>query len=142
MIDEHGFTWAFGGVIRGKRDEKVMSLIFTGGDYGEGTEIVLDALEKHGIRGSFYFTGDFLKSPVHLEYIERMLAGGHVVGPHGHAHLLYAPWEDRSKTLVTQEEFSEDLRKNVEELSRLGVLCEDMVWWIPPYEWYNDDISR
>ncbi len=142
MTDASAFTWAYGGVTRGKRDEKRMAIMFTGGDYGEGANVVLDALAKHGVKGSFYFTGDFLKKPEHLEAIVRMLAEGHIVGPHGHAHLLYAPWEDRTKTLVTREEFAEDLKTNVEELGRLGVPREDMVWWIPPYEWYNDDISR
>jgi peptidoglycan/xylan/chitin deacetylase (PgdA/CDA1 family) len=142
MIDESGFTWAHGGVIRGKRDEKVLSLVFTGGDFGEGTGAVLDALEKHRVPGSFYFTGDYLAKPEHGPHLERMLASGHVIGPHGHAHLLYCPWEDREKTLVTREEFASDLRRNVETLSRLGVNCESMLWWIPPYEWYNAEIAR
>jgi peptidoglycan/xylan/chitin deacetylase (PgdA/CDA1 family) len=142
MVDEAGFTWSYGGVIRGRRDEKRMALMFTGGHFGEGAGTVLDTLEKHGVKGSFYFTGDFIQQEEHLPHIERMITSGHVVGPHGYAHLLYCPWDDRDKTLVTREEFAEDLKKNVLELSKLGVSCESMVWWIPPYEWYNNDISR
>lgn len=134
------FTWSHDAIIRGPRDEKVMSLIFTGGSWGQGSMFILDALEERGIRGSFYFTGEFIDNPDHREAIERMVRNGHTVGAHGHGHLLYAPWEDRSQTLVTKEEFTEDLEKNIEQLLELGLTREQIVWWIPPYEWYNEQI--
>jgi peptidoglycan/xylan/chitin deacetylase (PgdA/CDA1 family) len=137
-----GFTFSHGAVIRGRRTEKRMSLLFTGGDFGEGTHVVLDALARHGVRGSFYFTGDYLRAESNRTAIERAVAEGHVLGPHSDAHLLYAPWDDREKTLVTQEQFTADLRANTDALSRFGVVCEDMKWWIPPYEWYNAEIAR
>lgn len=35
-----------------------------------------------------------------------------------------------------------DLRRNRDELAALGVPREKMTWWIPPFEWYNEEISR
>jgi hypothetical protein len=43
---------------------------------------------------------------------------------------------------VTREEFAADLKNNIDELTRLGVPRSVMSWWIPPYEWYNEEISR
>lgn len=136
------FTVAHGAVVRGPRSEKRLSLLFTGGDFGEGTHVVLDALARHRVRGSFYFTGDYLRNAANRSAIERAIAERHVLGPHSDAHLLYAPWEDRNKTLVTRDQFASDLQANVDALSRFGVPCDDMRWWIPPYEWYNEEIAR
>jgi len=54
------------------------------------------------------------------------------------------PWEDRKKTLVTREEFRADLQKNIDDLRKLGALQDPSkpVYFIPPYEWYNEDQSR
>ena len=49
------------------------------------------------------------------------LAAGHYVGPHSHGHLLYAPWEDRQKSLVDKARFQADLYRNLAELGELGV---------------------
>ncbi|HLS27472.1 MAG TPA: polysaccharide deacetylase family protein [Opitutales bacterium] len=133
---------AFGAVIRGSRERKELALVFTGGHFGEGAAEILDTLKRESLPGSFFFTGDFLKREDHREIIRRAIAEGHYVGPHSHAHLLYCPWEDRSQTLVTREEFSEDLAQNVEELKALGVPTDEMRWWIPPYEYYNETIAK
>ena len=41
---------------------------------------------------------------------------------------------------MTQEEFARDLRKNIDDLVALGVPRAEITWWIPPYEWYNEQI--
>lgn len=135
------FTWSQGAVIRGPKDAKRLALVFTGGDFGEGSTEVLDTLKAHGVPGSFFFTGGYLDKPAHQAPLHRIVAEGHYLGPHGDAHLLYCPWEDRNKTLVSQEEFTADLDKNIRELTGYGRAREQMRWWIPPYEWYNDQIS-
>lgn len=134
------YTWDHGAVIRGPRDEKRLALIFTGGDFGEGTLEILDTLKTHGMPDSFFFTGDYVRNPDRHEGIRRILAEDHYLGPHSHGHLLYCPWEDRERTLVTWEEFSTDLERNLEDLAALGADREGIRWWIPPYEWYNQHI--
>jgi peptidoglycan/xylan/chitin deacetylase (PgdA/CDA1 family) len=136
------FTWETGALARGPRERKVIALMFTGGEWGQGTEFILDELARRGIRGAFYFTGDYLHTPGFRPGLERMVAEGHLVGPHGHAHLLYAPWDDRGRTLVTREEFVADLRQNIEDVVALGIPREEVVWWVPPYEWYNEQIVQ
>ncbi len=136
------FEWVRGGIIRGPRDQKQLALVFTGGDFGEGGHEILDTLRARNIKGAFFFTGDFIRKPEHLPIVKRILEEGHYLGPHSDKHLLYCPWEDRNRTLVTRKEFQEDLQKNIDDLCALGANRHDMQWWIPPYEWYNEDISE
>jgi peptidoglycan/xylan/chitin deacetylase (PgdA/CDA1 family) len=117
-----------------------MALIFTGGTFGEGTEHILDELADRHIKASFFVTGDYLRFPEHLPLLKRMVEEGHYVGPHSDAHLLYCPWEDRDRTLVTREQFRADLEKNLRDLVDLGASREGMKFFIPPYEWYNKQI--
>ena len=133
------WTLSYGGVIRGDTSRKQIALIFTGGDFGEGTSHILDVLKFRNIKASFFVTGDFLRKPDYSPLIRRAIAEGHYVGPHSDSHPLYCPWEDRGKTLVSEEFFKADLQKNIDDLRKLGALADRsrVVYFIPPYEWYN-----
>jgi peptidoglycan/xylan/chitin deacetylase (PgdA/CDA1 family) len=136
------WTFVEGGVVRGDTSKKQLALIFTGGDFGEGTGHVLDTLAQHKLKASFFFTGDYLRKPEHQDFLKRIVAGGHYLGPHSDSHPLYCPWEDRKKTLVTKEFFDADLKKNIADLRAYGALpAGKVVYFIPPYEWYNQDQS-
>ncbi len=137
---EVSYTFSHGGVIRAPRNEKELVLIFTGGDFADGIDVVLDTLQEQDVPGSFFFTGDFINEPDNESALRRLVDAGHYLGPHSDKHLLYCPWDDRSKTLVTKEEFTNDLDKNIADLERFGVSPQDVTWWIPPYEWYNEQI--
>jgi peptidoglycan/xylan/chitin deacetylase (PgdA/CDA1 family) len=157
-------NWTFdhGGVVRGDQSKKELALIFTGGDFGEGTGQILDTLKARDIKASFFFTGAFLKKPELQESIKRIVAEGHYLGPHSDNHPLYCPWEDRNKTLVSEEFFKNDLQKNINHLTQrfIGARGEGQgasrnalapvpspiapapVYFIPPYEWFNEDQVR
>lgn len=141
-MSDGGYEWAHGGVIRSLRDRRRLALVFTGGDSGEGTGEVLQTLAEEGIKGSFFFTGGFLRARSNAAAIKRLIADGHYLGPHSDQHLLYCPWHDREITLVTREDFRDDLRRNIDLIAKLGVRRQQVTWWIPPYEWYNDQIAR
>lgn len=131
------FNFVEGGIIRGPRDRKELALIFTGGDYGEGTPTILDTLQQHRIKAAFFVTGSYLDHKEHQPWLRRMVAEGHLLGPHSHGHLLYAPWEDRQKSLVTEQEFKADLAKNLTALREYTDPTAGPVYFVPPYEWYN-----
>jgi peptidoglycan/xylan/chitin deacetylase (PgdA/CDA1 family) len=130
-----------GGVVRGPRDRARVALAFTAHEHGEGLATILDLLASARAKGSFFFTGDFLRRSEYEPLIRRAVAEGHLVGPHSDRHLLYAAWEDR-RTLVTRDEFARDLLDNLRELERFGVRRASLRWWMPPYEWYSADIAR
>jgi peptidoglycan/xylan/chitin deacetylase (PgdA/CDA1 family) len=101
--DRSDKPWTFveGAPVRGDVAKKQIALIFTGGEFGEGSEHILSELARRKIKASFFVTGDFLRQEQLLPHLRRMIADGHYLGPHSDSHPLYCPWEDRSKTLVT-----------------------------------------
>ena len=135
------FAYSHGAVVRGPTDAKRLALVFTGGDFGEGLPTVLRALDATGAPGSFFLTGGFLAEPSNRAGIQDLVGAGHYVGPHSAAHLLYCPWEERSRTLVSREEFVHDIEDNLAALARFGVPRSRVTWWIPPFEWYNEQIA-
>lgn len=137
----HSWSLDHGGVIRGDVSKKQLALIFTGGDFGEGTEHILNVLRDQHIHASFFVTGDFLRKPNLVPQIQRAIKEGHYVGPHSDRHPLYCPWEDREKSLVSEEDFRADLQKNIDDLRALGALQDksQAIYFIPPYEWFNAD---
>jgi peptidoglycan/xylan/chitin deacetylase (PgdA/CDA1 family) len=140
--DKSMLTLDHGGIVRGDLSKKRIALIFTGGDYGEGTGHVLDVCKKEDLKVGIFVTGDYLRKKEYEAGIRRAVAEGHYVGPHSDKHPLYCPWEDRGKTLVTEEEFRKDLEKNIADLKGFGALASGPVYFIPPYEWYNEDQVR
>lgn len=134
--------WSYdhGGIIRGDTSEKRLALIFTGGEYGEGCGHILDTLGEFGIRASFFVTGDFIRIEEHHPCLRRIVEEGHYLGPHSDSHPLYCPWDDRQRTLVTEAFFKADLLKNTEDLKAFGAPPPGVpIYFIPPYEWYNED---
>lgn len=136
------YTISYGGITRGSRDEKKLAVMFTGGFFAEGAPLILDALQERKLPASFFVTGDFLRIEAYHPAIRRIVADGHYLGPHSDTHPLYCLWEDRNTTIITRDEFTRDLEKNLADLSRFGPIREQMRFWIPPFEWYNDEIAR
>lgn len=132
------WTYHLDGVVRGDTQEKKLALIFTGGEHGNGSEHVLDTLAAKKIKASFFVTGDYVAVPGYDAWLKRMVHEGHYLGPHSHAHLLYAPWDNRDKSLVTEKQFKDDLQANIDELRAFGAMRNKKpIYFIPPYEWYN-----
>lgn len=138
---ERKLTFDRGGMVRGPIDKKQVALIFSADFYGEGMEYILDELNTQGIQASFFLTGNFLRRPEFRPLVEKILRAGHYLGPHSDRHLLYCDWQDREKTLVSKEEFLVDLNDNYAELEKFGITREKSPYFLPPYEWYNQQIA-
>src|SRR5690606_615747 len=89
-----------------------------------------------------FVTGDFIRTPSFDAHLRRIVREGHYLGAHSDAHLLYASWEDRSATLVTEAEFRADLEKNLADLELYGRTRDRMRCFIRPDEWYNSEIAE
>ena len=129
-----------GALIRINPNEKNIYLVFTGDEYFEGGEFVLQTLQKNNIKGSFFFTGNFLRNPEFKKITKNIVAGGHYVGAHSDKHLLYNDWQNRDSTLVSYEEFKTDLKNNFKELEKFGIQPANATIFMAPYEWYNQQI--
>lgn len=136
------FACIHGGIVRGDTTKMDLSIVFTGGDYGDGGEYIKKSLKNHNVKASFFFTGDFYRKPEFQSIIEKLKTDGHYLGAHSDKHLLYCDWDKRDSLLVSKNEFLTDLKANYQEMEKFGIIPEQARYFMPPYEWYNDSISQ
>jgi len=99
-------------------------------------------LKAKRVNASFFLTGNFYRNPDFERVIRRLKSDDHYLGAHSDKHLLYCSWTNRDSLLVSKEEFSNDLLANYAAMERFGIKRKDARYFIPPYEWYNDSISK
>jgi peptidoglycan/xylan/chitin deacetylase (PgdA/CDA1 family) len=133
---------SYGAVIRFDTTQKNIYLVFTAHEFAEGKETVIAALRKQNVKASFFFTGDFYRNPFFAKTIAELKKEGHYLGAHSDTHLLYAPWEKRDSLLVTKEQFMDDLKRNYAAMEKFGIHKTDAPFFLPPYEWYNQQIAE
>lgn len=136
------YTYDRGCITRGPKDARRIALEFTGGSFADGGTIILDTLKARNIKASFFFIGDFYRTPEFEPLIRRIRDEGHYLGPHSDKHPLYASWENPPKLLISREDFEADLAGNMAELARFGVPKEKARFFIPPYEHYTEEIAQ
>jgi endoglucanase len=131
----------YGGLERADTTEKNIYLTFTGGDFNDGGKWINRVLQDKGVPAHFFFTGDFYRSPENKKLIKKLRKKGHYLGPHSDKHLLYASWTNRDSLLVSKEEFTSDLKNNYQVMEAFGIKKKEAIFFMPPYEWYNQQIS-
>ncbi len=131
----------YGGLERADTTEKNIYLTFTGGDFNDGGKWINRVLQDKGVPAHFFFTGDFYRSPENKKLIKKLRKKGHYLGPHSDKHLLYASWTNRDSLLVSKEEFTSDLKNNYQVMAAFGIKKIEAPFFMPPYEWYNQQIS-
>ena len=63
---------------------KTIYLTFDAGYENGNTALILDALEKHGAKATFFLVGDFIQAEPEL--VRRMAEEGHTLGNHTYSH--------------------------------------------------------
>lgn len=129
-----------GGIVRGDSSKKQLSLIFTGHEYADGAKTIQKVLKKNNIKGAFFFTGDFYRK--YPDIARDLQKNGHYLGPHSDRHLLYADWKNRDSTLISRSDFEKDLNDNYRAMEKIGLKIDSPRYFIPPYEWYNQEINN
>ncbi len=140
--ENKNLTSVEGAIVRTDDSKRQINLVFTAHEFADGSETITRILDKHGIKASFFFTGDFYRNEKHKKIIEELISKKHYLGAHSDKHLLYASWENRDSTLITKTEFLDDIRMNYAEMEKFGISKEDAKIYLPPYEWYNKQISN
>ena len=130
-----------GGIVRGDTTRRTVHLVFTGHEFADGADTITAVLRRHHAHASFFFTGDFYRTPAFTGRIRALRREGHYLGGHSDKHLLYAPWEQRDSLLVSKREFLSDLEDNYRAMKPFGVTKRTSPYFLPSYEWYNDSIS-
>jgi len=134
-------TYFNGALIRLDSTRKNIALVFTGHEFADGYKTITSTLNKFGIKGNFFFTGDFYRNPEYADIIRDLKNSGHYLGAHSDKHLLYNSWEKRDSTLVTREQFEKDVIDNYKEMAKFGISKDDAPFFLPPFEWYNREIA-
>ncbi len=134
-------TYSNGALFRLDSTKKEIALVFTGHEFADGYETITKTLDKFNAKGNFFFTGDFYRNPAFTEIIQDLKAKGHYLGAHSNKHILYNSWEKRDSTLVTRGEFEADVTNNYREMLRFGISKEEAPYYLPPFEWYNEEIA-
>lgn len=135
------FQFEQGAIIRGDRAKKEIALVFTGGDFADGGRHIRQILADHQIKAGFFFTGVFYRQPAFQSLIKDLKTDGHYLGAHSNKHLLYCDWTRRDSLLVTKDQFQKDLLANYTEMRKFGIEKQDALYFLPPFEWYNDSIG-
>jgi endoglucanase len=138
---ENRFTLSHGAIVRGDSTSKEIALVFTGDEFGDGGSYISGILEKENIKASFFLTGNFYKNRDFEFVIKGLLKNGNYLGSHSDRHLLYCDWTKRDSLLVSKNEFMEDLNNSFSGMSKFGIEKKDAIYFLPPYEWYNDSIA-
>ncbi len=140
--NEAAFVYEQGAIVRGDTATASLSLVFTAHEFGDGADHIFRVLDGRGVHASFFFTGDFYRNSDYATHIARLVSAGHYLGAHSDRHLLYCDWDDRDRLLVTRQQFVRDLDDNYLAMAKHGISKEMAPFFLPPYEWYNDSISR
>ncbi len=138
--NNNNYSYSNGGIIRGDKTQKTIYLTFTGDEYSDGGEVIRNLLDEQSIKANFFFTGNFYRN--NTELVKSLVANGHYLGAHSDKHLLYCTWEDRDSLLVTKDKFVTDLKANYSEMARCEITKSNAGYFLPPYEWYNNKISK
>lgn len=98
--------WVGAGVVKKGGSESIerreIALTFDDGPSPEYTDELLDVLQKHHVKASFFVVGS--KAEKHPEIILRMHRDGHLIGIHNYVH--------RSNWLMTPWKVQRDLNKS------------------------------
>jgi peptidoglycan/xylan/chitin deacetylase (PgdA/CDA1 family) len=129
-----------GGITRGAKDRKAIALAFTGHEYAEGGATILNELQKHHGKASFFFTGKFVGNQELQPLVRRIAAEGHYFSVHSDRHLLYCSWDKERKLLVSRDEFRSDLQASFARYDALKLKAQAGRLFIPPFEHYNQQI--
>ena len=140
LIHKKFFQWDHGGIVRGDSNSNKIALVFTGDEYTEGLDIIIETLRQNKVKGNFFFTGRLYSNPDVKKSILQLISDGHYMGPHSNMHLLYNDWTNREKNLVSKDSMMNDLFTNYAVMKSLGI-SERAKFFIPPFEWWNDSIA-
>ncbi len=130
-----------GAIIRGRTNEKKIALVFTGDEFADGGKNIQATLKQNRVKASFFLTGRFYRNPAFKPIITELKANGNYLGAHSNEHLLYNDWTKRDSLLVTKAQFTTDLKANYQAMANFDISKKDAPFFLPPYEWYNQQIA-
>lgn len=118
-------------VVEGPHDARGVALTFDDGPDPVHTLAVLDALDRHGAKATFFVIGK--KAEEHIDLVKEIVRRGHEVGVHSYAH-------DRLFSLRSTKRVRADLKRAIGVLEAITGETPDL--WRPPVGHTNPTIAR
>lgn len=138
-----------GTVVEVSTRQPAAALTFDDGPDPEWTPRILEVLERHGARGTFFMVGQ--RAARHPELVERVAAGGHALGNHTWSHPSMPLVVGRYRRLQvrwTEEALGRHARRlfrppygHQNLASRLDLArlrCQVVTWSIVAEDWRDD----
>ena len=125
----------YGAVLRSDTLQKNIYLCFTGHDFYDGFEHVLNVLKNQQIKASFFLTGDFVRE--HEGLVKSIAINGHYIGAHSDKHLLYCDWLKRDSLILSADDVKIDILHNLQALENIEIRSK---YFMPPFEWHNQKV--
>jgi len=135
------FQAELGAITRGKKTENKIALVFTGDEFADGGNTINQTLVDENVKASFFLTGRFYRKFKNAKLIQTLKTNGNYLGAHSDAHLLYNDWTKRDSLLVSELQFKSDLIWNYGAMEKFGIKMDSAKYFLPPYEWYNQQIA-
>ena len=121
LIRNPSFSFVVPTITKFQTEEKLIALSFDDGPNPSCTAQLLDLLEKHQVKASFFLIGKQVKS--YPKLAKQILAVGHQVANHSYHH---------EKMIFKRQSYIEqDLLKTDALLQNLG--CHNLDFYRPPY---------
>jgi peptidoglycan-N-acetylglucosamine deacetylase len=118
-------------IVRGPGDATGVALTFDDGPDPVHTREVLDILDKHEAKATFFVIGH--KAEAHRDVVEEIVRRGHEVGVHGFAH-------DRLFSLRGGKRVRADLERAIRVIE--NITGKTPLWFRPPIGHTNPTIAR
>ena len=111
-------------------DEKKISISFDAAWGADDTIKLLDILDKHNVKTTFFMTGGWIEK--YPDDVKAIAAGGHDLGNHSENH--------KQMSQLSAAQCKEEIMKPHEKVKKLT--GKDMILFRPPYGDYNDTLIR
>lgn len=114
-------------------DKPMIALTFDDGPHNNQTPRLLEILEKHGVKSTFFILGDrTLWGPSNEKALKRVYESGHEVASHTHSH--------KNLKQISVEEMTAEIVKAREAI--YAVIGEYPTFIRPPYGAYSDLVKE
>lgn len=94
----------------GSKDRAQIALTFDDGPGGTFTTQVLDALDKEGVKATFFMNGDQVE--LRPRIAKEVAARGHEVADHTHSHLNFYAYFKKHGEAATRQKARDEMRKS------------------------------
>ncbi len=128
---------------RGDTQSPQIALTFDGGSLNNMSKEILNALNEHGVKTTFFLTGEFIND--YPETVLRITLEGHEVGNHTMSHPHLTTYRENKKQItrleITKESFQEELIKT--EVAFNNLTGKNLVpFWRAPFGEHNREIRE